>query len=429
MKAPLEYCVQALQNKKVDKFQCVLENNDQHEMNLEGTEFSLIRTTHNEKLNITVINDNRKGNISLNRLEEKAIDEAIETVLELADTSPQDEDFDIAPYQKAAQLARGPKEPDTKRMYDLLKEYSQQVPALFPAIKLMESTFFHKNTRRHLVNSNGVNFNTAQGAYNFTSVFSSRRGDKATSFNYSGFAMEDLESSLLERSTLKDLLRQSVEHLEAKPFTDKFVGDIILAPDCLYVLLFYYAWLFLQDGPLIEGTSPLKDKLGQKVANESMTLSAEPLSPYMADGYFITDDGFKAENATIIEKGVLQSFLLSQYGARKTGLERAKNQGSCWVLEPGNRNFEQMVSQVEKGLLVVRFSGGNPGPNGDISGVAKNSYYIEDGKIKYPVTETMIAGNLIDLFNNIKAISQERINFGTGLIPYMLTSGVTIAGK
>lgn len=429
MKAPLDYCIQALRKKKVDKFQCVLENKEQHEMNLEGTEFSLIRTTHNEKLDITVINNNCKGNISLNRLEEGAIDEAIETVLELAATSPQDMDFDIAPHQAAAKFAGGPQEPDTERMYELLKEYIQQVTTFFPAIKLMESTLNHKNTRRHIVNSNGVDFNTAHGAYDFSSVFSSREGDKATSFNYSGFATKDLKSSLLERGSLENLLRQSVEHLAAKPFTDKFVGDIILAPDCLQVLLFYYAWLFLHDSALIAGTSPLKDKLGQKVAHESLTLSAEPLSPYMADGYFVTNDGFAAENDTIIEKGILRSFLLSQYGSRKTGLERAKNQGGCWVLEPGDQDFAQMLSQVKKGLLVMRFSGGNPSPSGDISGVAKNSYYIEDGEIKNPVTETMIAGNLIDLFNNVKAISQERIDFGTGLIPYLLTSGVTIAGK
>lgn len=76
-----------------------------------------------------------------------------------------------------------------------------------------------------------------------------------------------------------------------------------------------------------------------------------------------------------------------------------------------------------------RYSGGSPSPNGDFSGVAKNSYYIEDGKIKYPVTETMIAGNMAEMFANIKEISAERIDYGAGLIPYMLSTGVTVSGK
>ncbi len=57
------------------------------------------------------------------------------------------------------------------------------------------------------------------------------------------------------------------------------------------------------------------------------------------------------------------------------------------------------------------------------------SYYIENGEIMYPVTETMIAGNLADAFRNILAISREQIDFGQAILPYILTTGVTISGK
>ncbi len=241
--------------------------------------------------------------------------------------------------------------------------------------------------------------------------------------------MKDLEASLLERASLKTLLRQSVEHLEAQPFTGKFVGDVIITPDCLQSFLYAYTMTFLSDGPMIAGTSPFKDKLGQKVASGKLTLSSKPVSPAMAEGYFVTNDGFAAENVTILDKGVLQSFLLSQYGSKKTGLERAKNQGGCFVIEPGDESLEEMISKVEKGLLVARYSGGSPSPNGDFSGVAKNSYYIENGKIMYPVTETMIAGNFAAVFDNVRAVSAERIDYGNGLIPYVLSTGVTISGK
>jgi len=429
MKETLDYCAQVLREKGVDKFQCSLTKSKQYEMNLEGTAFSLIRTITDETLNVTVIKDQRKGTISVNGVDKVSIHNAVETALELASTSQPDPDYDISPKQDARMFQKGSKEPEAERMYELLKEYSQEVPRLFPTIKLMETIFIHTHAVTRFVNSNGVDFTSDTGVYELSSVFASKDGEKSTSFNYSGFSTQDLERSLLEKGTLKVLLRQAEEHLEARPFTGNFQGDVIFTPDCLNDLLYLYAMTFLGDGSLIGGTSPFRSKLGQKVASEKLTISSQPVSDAMANGYFVTSDGFAADNVTLVEEGVLKSFLLSQYGSKKTGLERAKNEGRCWVVEPGQESLEEMISQVERGLLVARYSGGNPSSNGDFSAVAKNSYYIENGKIMYPVTETMIAGNLADAFANVKGISSQRVDFGDGLIPYMWTTGVNVSGK
>ena len=429
MKETLDYCAQVLRERGVDKFQCSLANTKQYEMNLEGTAFSLIRTITDNTLSIIVIKDQRKGSISLNSVDEQSIRSAVDTALELSSTSQPDPDYDISPQQEAQTFQSGPKEPEAERMYELLKEYSTEVPRLFPTIKLMETTFMHTHAVTRFINSNGVDFVTDQGVYELSSIFASKDGEKATSFNYSGFTMQDLERSLLERGSLEVLLRQSEEHLEAKPFVGQFVGDVIFTPDCLHNLLYYYAMTFLGDGAMIGGTSPFKNKLGQKVASEKLTISSQPVADAMASGYFVTSDGFAAENVTFVDEGVLKSFLLSQYGSKKTGLERAKNEGRCWVVEPGEKTFAEMISQVERGLLVARYSGGSPSSNGDFSAVAKNSYYIENGKIMYPVTETMVAGNMADMFAKVKEISSERIDFGEGIIPYLLTTGVTVSGK
>ncbi len=71
MKTALDFCLRTLSQREVDKFQCSLKNTRQYEMNLEGIEFSLIRTTVDNTLQITVIKDQRKGTISVNRLDEK----------------------------------------------------------------------------------------------------------------------------------------------------------------------------------------------------------------------------------------------------------------------------------------------------------------------------------------------------------------------
>lgn len=180
---------------------------------------------------------------------------------------------------------------------------------------------------------------------------------------------------------------------------------------------------------LISGSSILKDKLNEKVASEKFTIHSKPTSSEIADGYCITSDGFEAKDSTIIDKGILKTFMLSLYGANKTKRERAVNCGGAYVIEPGDKSFEEIVKSIDKGILLCRFSGGDPSANGDMSGVAKNSYYIENGEIKYPISETMISANLYEMFNNIKDISKERVDFGTAVFPWISMSGVMISGK
>ena len=99
------------------------------------------------------------------------------------------------------------------------------------------------------------------------------------------------------------------------------------------------------------------------------------------------------------------------------------------MVEAGDTPLADLIKQVKKGILLARFSGGSPSDNGDISGVAKNSYLIEDGRIVRPITETMVAGNIGAIFNAIKGISRERINYGSECYPWVLSSGVSISGK
>lgn len=423
------YCSDALRRLGADKFQCVLTRKKQVELNLEGTDMSLMRSTQDVTLSLMAIKDLRKGEITVNSLDQKSLDEAMSSLMELCATSAQDDAYDISPPQPKQHFDIGPSEPDVDRMYALLTRYADHTTARFPKVRLAETIFAHALTERHFTNSNGVDLSSRKGVYTLTSLFSAKDGGKTSSFNYSQVALADLEQELLQCSSFAVLLGQAAEQLEARALPGKFVGDVIITPDCLGGLLSFYVSTFLGDRALIAGTSLFKDKLGQKVAGEQLTFGARPRSPQIADGYAITSDGFVAEDVTLIERGVLKSFMLSLYGANKTKRERAKNSGDCFVVEAGDKTYAQLVAGVERGLLLARYSGGYPSANGDFSGVAKNSYYIENGKVLYPVNETMIAGNLAELFTQIKGISAERVNFGGALLPYVAAAGVTISGK
>lgn len=79
--------------------------------------------------------------------------------------------------------------------------------------------------------------------------------------------------------------------------------------------------------------------------------------------------------------------------------------------------------------MVGRFSGGAPGISGDFSGVAKNSFLIENGKITDAVSETMISGNLAEMLNSLVDISSDTVADGESVMPYAAFSGVTVSGK
>jgi PmbA protein len=99
------------------------------------------------------------------------------------------------------------------------------------------------------------------------------------------------------------------------------------------------------------------------------------------------------------------------------------------VIEAGDKTLEELAAPIKRGLLVTRVSGNNPTAGGDFSGVAKNSYYVENGKILHPVSETMISCNIRKLLLNINGISRERVHFGGALLPWISFGGVTISGK
>ncbi len=412
-----------------DKAQCVLAKSEKRELNVEAGKFSLIRTTYDSNMNYKAIKDNREGITRSNKTDKDSIEQAAADALEIATSSQFDNAYDIAEKQESKRFYSGSKEPDIDRMFNRLQTFVESVKEKYPKtiLELAILDFTHLNS--YFMNSNGVDFTTSKGIYNFIAMFTSKDEERTSSFNYSGFSTRELEKEFLDYGTINLLLKQSSEQLELNAVNEKFTGDIIITPDSLAEFIDYFTGIFLRDVPIISGTSVFKDKLNEQVADSGFTLYSRPISGEIADNYFVTPDGFEAKDSTIIEKGVLKSFLLSLYGANKTVRERAVNSGNVYVVDPGDQSFDDMVKSVKRGLLLCRFSGGYPNDNGDFSGVAKNSYYIEDGEIKYPTNETMISGNLTELFMNIKSISKERVNYGDKILPWLLTSGITISGK
>lgn len=419
-------CVEALIKIGFDKASVHLIYNDKSELNVEYNEIKLLRNVQEATLYLTGIVDQKRGTMALNKLDSDSIDQAIQEVYGIAKSSMPDPAYDISTDQGHKTYEFGPQAPDLDLIYNRNEEFLDYTRTHFPNA-ILEANLDHNLKRHYYSNSNGVQLQSHIGTYNGNVFVVTKEGQNTSSFNGTGFQSSELEQSIHTMGSIQSLLEQSTEQTETRMLPSHFVGDVIITPDCQDFLQFLLGEL--TDYPLIAGTSIYKDKLNEQITDTQLTIHSNPMSPELAGGYFITGDGFEAKNATILDRGTLKHFFLTNYGSKKTNQPIGPNRGESLVIEPGDQRYAGMIQSIEKGILLCRFSGGNPAPNGDFSGVAKNSYYIENGAIQYPLSETMIAGNIAEIFRNLKGISQEQVDFGSEKIPWFHATGVSISGQ
>ena len=133
----------------------------------------------------------------------------------------------------------------------------------------------------------------------------------------------------------------------------------------------------------------------------------------------------------IIAEGVLQSYVLGSYTARKLGLISTANAGGVRNLSVSDsgQGFNQLLTQMNTGLLVTELIGsGINMVTGDYSRGAAG-FWVENGEIKYPVEEITIAGNLLEIYRNIIAIGNDIDHRGNTHCGSILVENLTVAGS
>jgi PmbA protein len=192
-------------------------------------------------------------------------------------------------------------------------------------------------------------------------------------------------------------------------------------------------------GALYRKASFLCDRLGQKVASERVTVIDDGRRPGGLGSRPFDGEGLATRRTLVLERGVLRSWLLDGYSARKLGLASTGNASrrpgsapgasptNLW-LEPGDSSLEEMVAGTERGLLVTWLFG--PGFNpvtGDFSRGAAG-LWIEDGRIAFPVHELTIAGNLGEMLAQVDAVGREVEWLGSVASPPLRIASLTVAG-
>ncbi|WP_346847436.1 metallopeptidase TldD-related protein [uncultured Clostridium sp.] len=423
------YCIDNIVKQGADKSQCILKSNKKYELNFGNEDITLLRTTIDTNIDLVAIKDDKKSTITLNKLEEEAINTKIKELMEMCESAESDQCNDIAEEQPKEEFSSGASEPDLDKMYEFTSVFLKKLKEEFPQVKFSDGTTLEFNSSEtNFLNSNGVDFKIVEGIYRVDIGFLAKEGEKSTSFTGFSYLFNELPLDFMEYADVRQRFKDIVSQLNCERIKDKFIGDIILTPELVVEMLYYYNINFLGDRSLIGGTSILKDKLNEKVANHNFTVKCMPLNDEIANKSFVTKDGYKTENISIIENGILKSFIIGLYAAKKIGKPVTKTDFNI-VVDNGDKSIEDIIKSTKKGIILGRFSGDMPASNGDFSGVAKNSFYVENGEIKYAITETMITSNLKDMFNNIEEISIETLNTGESVTPWMKIKDVTISGN
>jgi len=424
-----EFILNLAKDKGADKAHCTVSEGELQEFNVEGNEFSLFRTTFNRSVSLTLFIDGRKGSVSLNNFDIAALSEAVENCIAAANSASPDDCWEIAKDIGERDFRSGDIVPDTEKLFYRAKELLQDIKSRHPLIMIEQMMVYHAANKRVYMSTEGNRYTVQNGAYAADLMYSAHSGEKSTSFYSSDVSVYDLNKPFIECAMIERELSDIENQLDTSPTQGKFTGTVIFTPPCLAGTVFgNVCGNFASDNAILEGTSPWKEKLGQQVADSRITVSFLPHDERIVCGERYTGEGFISEGFDFIKDGKLQNFLISQYVANKTGFKRAPCR-SGMVIKNGETPIAEIIKNTEKGVIIGRFSGGSPTANGEFSGVAKNGFLIEKGKIVSALSETMISGNLSEMLNNLIDISKETLEDGSVVAPYMAFGGITISGK
>ena len=188
------------------------------------------------------------------------------------------------------------------------------------------------------------------------------------------------------------------------------------------------------------GASFLTGKLSEKIAGDNITIVDDGTIPGLFGTSPFDSEGVMSRKTTVIQNGVLQSYLLNTYTAKKLGLKTTGNASrglagtpgigpGNFFLQAGTKSLQEIIGDIKEGLLVTEFLGhGVNLVTGDFSRGA-TGLWIQNGELTFPVEEITVAGNLKEMLFNISEIGSD-LEFRSAIAcPTLRIDGMTVAGE
>jgi PmbA protein len=215
--------------------------------------------------------------------------------------------------------------------------------------------------------------------------------------------------------------------------TDGFKGSAVFSPEAVAGLI---NMLMLSANALViqSGSSFLQDKLGENIAVSDLTITDNGKAAKRTTSSSFDREGVPRAPLDIVDSGVFKGVLYNAFTANKDGLESTGHasggfraapniSGTNIEIQSGNVKFDDMISEIDRGIFIQRIAAAPDITSGNFSGVIKGGRLIEKGDLKMTLKEITVTGNLYECLKKITGISKEQKALrgltSSWLVPYM----------
>ncbi len=392
-----------------------------------------IEHTRDNGLGVTVYFGQRKGSASTSDLSPQAVKETVEAACNFAKYTSEDPCSGLADAELMATEL-----PDL----DLYHPWDLPVDEAIEQATRCESAAREEDSR--IINSEGATLNTHSGVHVYGNSHGFIGGYPSSRHSLS-CAVVGKEGESMQRDYWYTLSRlsgeldsaESVGRIAAQRTVSRLgarrvptqQAPVLFQADVAVGLLRSFISA-IRGSALYRKASFLLDHLDQQIFPEFVQIHEEPrLLRGLASAAY-DNEGVATVNRTYISDGVLQSYVLDSYAARKLGLQTTGNAGGVRNLRIscGALDRTALLKKMDRGLLVTELMGqGVNMVTGDYSRGAAG-YWVENGVIQYPVEEITIAGNMKEMFMGLQEVGNDvetrsSVQTGSWLIDRMMIAG------
>ena len=385
-------------------------------------------------LGITVYMGGRKGSASTTDFSDKATEATAAAACTIAKNASED---DCAGLIEPRYLAKNAPDLDLCHGWDIDPQ---------AAIELaIECERAARQTDRRLTNSDGAIVSTYAGSHLYGNTHHFINGWDWSSHNIDCTVIAEENGNMQRdgwytkardyrdldsvKTVGEEAAHRTLSRLNAQKLSTRSAPVIFEAPVARGL---FAAFINAASGDaLYRKASFLLDKLGEEIFAPHLQIEEQPHLPKALGSAPFDGDGMATRRKHLIRDGVLESYLLSAYSARKLGLTPTGNAGGVHnlVVKNSDQNLEALLKQMDTGLLITDMIGfGVNQVTGDYSRGA-SGFWIERGERQFPVEEITVAANLADMFRQIISVGNDvdhRGNIKTGSV---LLENMTIAGE
>jgi PmbA protein len=425
--------------------ECTMAEGDEFSANVRMRELENLKEAGSRGAGLRILIGKKTGASYTSDLSPEGIDLLVRSAIELAEITTEDPHAGLPEADEMGQIpgdlqlyCPDVESLETAQRIDMAKRAEAAALEADPRIVNSEGASFDSHVGRHLfANSRGFAGEYRSSYCSVSAAPVARDGDSmerdywyTMARGFSGLETPEAVGLTAARRALRRLRPVKVETQRVpvifEPRTARSLLDNIF--EAVHGMSIYRHESFLAG------------KLGEKVASDAVTLVDDATLPGLFGTSPFDDEGVPSRRTVVIERGVLKSYLLNTYAARKLGMKTTGNAsrgltGNAGIghgnlyLEKGVQTPEQIISGVSSGFYVTELMGfGVNTVTGDYSRGAAG-LWIRNGELAYAVSEVTIAGNLKEMLLGLDAVGSDLEFRGSVAAPTLRIGEMTVGGR